>query len=203
VLNKEELTTYKTKYLQNLIKAVPSQLHSDYRLDLGGYPLTPYLDNEIVFKSQLDEIETGAAYLEGTYDLKPIGEDSQFALKVFYPSFEPAEDSEVLHVVRYSECSASLRVESADLQMTDFLLENNLQAEDVIGFVDTINRRIAPYRAQQVSAMRTLMIYIFIGICIVTIASILFSIYVSYLFAIVVVALYFTGLYFVAKKTSK
>ena len=48
-----------------------------------------------------------------------------------------------------------------------------------------------------------MIVYLLLGIFVVTISSILLSIYVSYLFAIFIVSIYFVGLYLIRKRTSK
>ena len=55
-LDAQELEHYKVTYIQNMIDNVPYLLYQDYRLDLGNYPINPFVDQEIIFKSQIDEL---------------------------------------------------------------------------------------------------------------------------------------------------
>ena len=42
--------------IEPLLKNCPPQLWSTTLIDLGNYPMNPYLNNEILFLSQIDEI---------------------------------------------------------------------------------------------------------------------------------------------------
>ena len=123
-----------------LLKNCPPQLWSSTIIDLGNYPMNPWLNNEIQFTSQMDEIEQGAIFLEGLYELKQKGDGT--TIKVFHSSFEPPEDSDLVHVVRFTDCSTQLDLHHFEFEQTDFLVFNQITADDMIGFVDLINQRI-------------------------------------------------------------
>ena len=86
-----------------MIKNCPPQLWSQTLIDLGNYPLNPWLNNEILFFSQIDEIQQGTSHLEGTYDLNQRTDGS--TIKTFMHSFDAPDDSDMLHVVRFTDCS--------------------------------------------------------------------------------------------------
>ena len=69
-MNQDEQEKLKTLLIEPLIKDCPPQLWSQTLMDFGCYPLNPYLNNNIPFISQMDEIQTGSIFLEGTYELK-------------------------------------------------------------------------------------------------------------------------------------
>ena len=73
----------------------------------------------------------------------------------------------------------------------------------MIGFVNTISGKIEPYRKQIVKQLQIMILYMLLGIFVVTIFSIILSISISYFFAIFMVAVYFVGLYLIRKKTSR
>ena len=65
--------------------------------------MNPYLNNEILFLSQIDEIQQGTIFLEGTYELKQKLDGS--TAKIFQSSFEAPDDSDTVHCVSFTDCS--------------------------------------------------------------------------------------------------
>ena len=70
MIEPEETDKLKTNMIEPLLKNCPPQLWSTTIIDLGNYPLNPHLNNEVRFQSQINEIQLGTIFLEGTYDLK-------------------------------------------------------------------------------------------------------------------------------------
>ena len=80
---------------------------------------------------------------------------------------------------------------------SEFLKFNQLPVEDILGFVSTINMKIAPHRKRLVMQIRIMIGYIFGGLfglaIIATILGLLFNGWVS----LIVVIIYFVGLFFI------
>ena len=176
-------------------------MYSDYKLDLGNYPINPWLDNQIIFKSQLFEDQNGQAFLEGTYELKQAPNNEMVTVKNFYSAFDPPDDTGMVHVVKFGDFSPKLSISEYDFLGTDFLEANEITADELIDYVEMINKKIEPYRNPLVKQSRIMMLYTLLGIFVVTVCSILFSIYLSFFFAIFMVILYFIGLYKIRRKT--
>lgn len=71
--------------------------------------------------------------MEGTYELKQQADGS--TIKVFMNGFDAPEDSDTVHVVRFTDCSSQLDLNAWEFDQTDFLVFNELTADDMIGFV--------------------------------------------------------------------
>ena len=111
--------------------------------------MNPWLNFEIIFKSQIDEIQKGTIFLEGMYELKERADGK--TTKVFHPSFDAPEDSEMIHVVRFTDCSSQLDLRNWEFQHTDFLVFNQVTADEMIDFVGKINEVIHEPRLKLVN----------------------------------------------------
>jgi len=72
-----------------------------------------------------------------------------------------------------------------------------------MGFVSTINRKIEPHRRRLVLQIRIIMSYIIGGIFFLAILATVLAMWVNKWLALFVVLLYFIGLFFIQRKTSK
>ena len=106
--------------------------------------MNPWLNNEVVFKSRVDEIQTGSAHLEGTYELKQNPDGT--TVKQFLGSFEPPEDSDYVHVVSFTDCSSKLHVKHYEFEDSNFLVVNEITAEDLMSIVGEINAKVGAFR---------------------------------------------------------
>ena len=80
---------------------------------------------------------------------------------------------------------------------------NELTLDDMIGIVSTINDKVAYYRRKIVKQLKIMIWYMLLGMFVVTISSVFFSIYINYVFSFFMVAVYFLGLYLIRRKTTK
>ncbi len=60
--------------------------------------------------------------------------------------FDAPEDTKVCHVVRFTDCSSQLDLKHWEFEQTDFLVYNEVTADEMIGFIDKINATIVQYR---------------------------------------------------------
>ena len=113
------------------------------------------------------------------------------------------DDNERLQTVRFTDCTSQLDLKEYDLEDSEFLKFNQLPPEDMLGFVSTINMKIAPHRKKLVMQIRIIMSYIIGGIFFLAIfATILGLVFNGWLSLLIVIA-YFVGLFFIQRKTSK
>ena len=61
--------------------------------------------------------------------------DDGKTVKVFYPSFDAPEDTDLIHVVRFTDCSNQLDLRHWEFDQTDFLIFNKITADEMIDFV--------------------------------------------------------------------
>ena len=59
---------YKESEIRELMSKTPILAKSAF-LDLGQYPMTPWVDAEPEFISKHDELKRGSAFLDKTYEL--------------------------------------------------------------------------------------------------------------------------------------
>ena len=142
----------------------------------------------------MDEIQKGTIFLEGTYELKDKADGK--TVKVFYPAFDAPEDSEVLHVVRFTDCSSQLDLRYWEFEHTDFLVFNQVTADEMIDFVSIINAKINEHRLRLVNQTKFLLGYVFLGIVFVAVLVTIIAVYTSWWLSAFVVLIYFAGLFF-------
>ena len=193
IVNEEEIKKLTQNLIEPLLKNCPIQLWSSTIIDFGNYPLNPWLNLEILFKSQMDEIQKGTIFLEGMYELKerPDGK----TVKVFFPSFETPEDSDMLHVVRFTDCSSQLDLRNWEFEHTDFLIFNQVTADEMIDFVSMINASIHEPRLRLVNQTKILLGYVFLGIVFMAIFITIIAVYTTWWLSAFVVLIYFLGLF--------
>ena len=187
--------------IEPLLKNCPPQLWSSTLIDLGNYPMNVWLNNEIYFRSQIDEIQQGTIFLEGTYKLKQKEDGS--TLKIFYNSFDQPDDLDTVHCVRFTDCSSQLDLRHWEFDHTDFLVYNEVTADDMMGFVAQINQRIQPFRYKQVQQTRIILGYVLIGIILMAFFITLIAVFLSAWLSVFVVLIYFSGLFFIQRRTGR
>ena len=206
-IDQDELAIFKEDVIVPMMK-LPPQLVNQKIIDLGNYPLNPWLDNCIPFKSRVDEMQRGSSFLEGTYELSeqpiPGSNGEQFhTLKVFHSGFDMPDDTERLQTVRFTDCTSQLDLKQYDLDDSEFLKFNQLPPEDMMGFVSTINQKIEPHRKKLVNQIKIIMGYIIGGIFFLALFATILAFLVSAWLSLIVVVIYFVGLFFIQQKTSK
>ena len=202
-IDEGELAIFKEDVIVPLMKLHP-HLVSQKTIDLGNYPLNPWLDNVIPFKSQVDELQRGSSFLEGTYELseQPIAgnsEEHNQTLKVFHIGFDIPDDTDRIQAVKFTDCSAQLDLTTYDLEDSEFLKFNQLPPEDIIGFVSTINKKIEPHRRKLVKQIRIIMAYIAGGLFFLTLIAALLALWSSPWISLIVIIVYFIGLFFIQR----
>ena len=71
-------------------------------------------------------------------------------IKVFQNIFDAPEDSDTTHVVRFTDCSNQLDLRHWEFDHTQFLVFNEVTADDMIGFIAAINKCIYEHRSKLV-----------------------------------------------------
>ena len=117
--------------------------------------------------------------------------------------FEQPYDTDVLHCVRFTDCSSQLDLRHWEFESTEFLSFNQLTAEEMIGFVALINQKIYSYRNKQVHATKLYLGYILIGLFVVVLFITMVAVFLSFWLSFVAVVFYFIGLFCLGKRTSK
>ena len=67
-IDEDELAIYKEDAIVPMMRLHP-HLQNQKIIDLGNYPLNPWLDTVVPFKSQIDEVSRGSSFMDGTYEL--------------------------------------------------------------------------------------------------------------------------------------
>lgn len=62
--------------------------------------------------------------------------------------FDPPDDSDQCHVVRFTDCSSQLDLKHWEFEQTDFLIQSEVTADDMIGFIAHLNSTIFTFRNQ-------------------------------------------------------
>ena len=201
MIDQQEVDKLQKNLIEPLLQNCPPQLWSSTIIDLGNYPMNPHLNNEIRFQSQVDEIQQGTIFLEGTYELKQKLDGS--TVKIFQNQFEPPDDSDTTHVIRFTDCSNQLDLRAWEFNHTDFLVFNEVTADDMIGFVSEINQRIHSYRLKLVNQTKLIMAYVLLGIVFMAIFITLIAVYLSAWLSFIVVLAYFIGLFLLQRRSAR
>ena len=200
-VDENEIEKLKMNLIEPLLKNCPPQLWSTTIIDFGNYPLNQWLNREIVFKSQMDEIQKGTIFLEGTYEL--IETEDGVTTKVFIPSFDAPEDSNMIHIVRFTDCSSQLDLRHWEFAQTDFLVFNQITADEMIDFVTMINEKIHAPRLKLVNQTKLILGYVFLGIVFMAIFITVIAVYTTWWLSAFVVLAYFIGLFMLQKRTGR
>ena len=65
---------------------------------------------------------------------------------MFLHNFEIPDDDERLQTARFTDCTSYLELSQCDLIDSEFLTFNELQADELSGFITQVNQKIGPYR---------------------------------------------------------
>ena len=106
-------------------------------------------------------------------------------------------------MVRFTDCSSQLDLNAWEFEQTDFLVHNEITADEMIGFVEQINERIVEFRLQQVKQTKLILGYVMLGIVFMAALITMLAMWVTPWLSVLVVCAYFLGLYFLQKRTAK
>lgn len=129
--------------------------------------------------------------MDGMYELKQS--ETGEMIKVFNSQFEPPEDTDKLHVIRFSECSPELMMVRS-IEDAPMLQAASINIDDFNGLVVMINQKIMPLRSKLVFQFKLLFGYIVVGILLLGSTAVLLGIFVSYWISLLLILLYFAGL---------
>ena len=89
------------------------------------------------------------------------------------------------------------------MEDSEFLKFNELPADDMLGFVAGINKKIEPHRRKLVLQIRILLSYIIGGLLFLAVLATILTLLINAWFSLIVVIAYFVGLFFIQRKTSR
>lgn len=149
--------------------------------------------------SRVEEIQQGSAFLEGTYELRQ--KEDGTTIKVFQQNFDAPDDSDICHVVRFTDCSTQLDLRHWEFEQSDFLIFNQVTADDMIGFVALLNQRIVEPRTTQVKQTKLILGYVIIGILFMALVITLIAVFLTAWLSALAVIVYFVGLFYLMRRS--
>lgn len=124
-------------------------------------------------------------------------------VKVFQSLFDAPDDSEMTHVVRFTDCSNQLDLHHWEFDHTDFLVFNEVTVDEMIDFLAVINRRIHEHRTKLVKQTKFIMAYVLLGILFMATLITVIAVYLSAWLSCFVVLAYFIGLFLIQRRAAK
>ena len=103
----------------------------------------------------------------------------------------------------FTDCQTALKVRSWEFDETNFLVANEITAEDMMGFISQINVGIGAQRQAQVKQTKIILGYTLGGIVFMAAFATAIGLLVAPWFSIFFIVIYFGGLYFIQKRSTR
>lgn len=103
--------------------------------------------------------------------------------------------------MRFTDCSTQLDLRHWEFEQTDFLVFNQITADEMIGFVALLNQRIVEPRTTQVKQTKLILGYVIIGILFMALLITLIAVFLTAWVSAIAVIIYFVGLFILMKRT--